>query len=166
MPPLDDTPSYVTLNDITALPHAFPRDILNPTLAKAFDYWRSIGEGSIPSRCQLTPAAMLPFLSGVLLWDHAPATDDFFCRLAGTRICEVAGRELRGQSLEQMHGTGSAAVRINFEDVVHRRSINFVQRRMSWVNRAYRQYERLLMPLTDETGAVRHLMGVITVDYD
>jgi len=164
--PLSEDPSvYRTYNDVSAPPSSFPAGLLNPTLGRALAYWTSLAGGALPRRAQLSPAQMVPFLKHVILWDYLPDTDRFVCRLAGTEICEAAGRELRGRTVEEMHGDGSAAVRVNFETVIETGHANFVHRRMSWIDRSYRSYERLLLPLADEAGEIRHLMGVMTVDW-
>ncbi|MCF3639779.1 PAS domain-containing protein [Rhizobium sp. TRM95111] len=61
-----------------------------------YDYWRRVkGEGDAPYRHAVEPAdirALLPFL---FILEQVPAAAPRF-RLAGTRLCELFARELRG----------------------------------------------------------------------
>jgi hypothetical protein len=51
------------------------------------------------------------------------------CPLAGTQICAVAGRELRGMTVDEMHH-GNPKVRSEFETVARDWMASYVERSM------------------------------------
>jgi hypothetical protein len=62
-----------------------------------YDYWSRVrGERSAPERSEMKPDAIAKILGDVLILETAPHTHKV--RLAGTQICALLGRELRGQS--------------------------------------------------------------------
>jgi hypothetical protein len=68
----------------------------NEATRKVYDYWLRIkGDRPAPLRSEIDPTALrrlLPYL--FILTPGAEGAPEF--RLAGTRICEIFGRELRG----------------------------------------------------------------------
>ena len=61
-----------------------------------FEYWNALrGTRAAPDRIELEPAAMVHLLRDVFLLERRPSGATTV-RLAGTRICELFGRELKG----------------------------------------------------------------------
>lgn len=64
-----------------------------------YRYWNELRAGkSAPLRSQIAPAALADILPAVMLLESGANGDAVF-RLAGTRVCAIAGRELRGDLL-------------------------------------------------------------------
>lgn len=78
----------------------------NRASREIFDYWvRLAGERPAPLRTEIDPVALrryLPHLFIAALADPADASADLTFRLAGTRICDMFGREFRGAAYEEM----------------------------------------------------------------
>lgn len=74
----------------------------NEASREIFNYWSAIkGDRRTPLRTDVEPAALrhlLPYL--FILTDTAAGVPEF--RLAGTRVCELFGRELRGSSYRDL----------------------------------------------------------------
>jgi len=67
-----------------------------------FAHWdRLRGERAAPTRGDIDPAHLRNFLSDVFMLDAQPWQEGRI-RLAGTRICELFGRELKGQRLPEL----------------------------------------------------------------
>lgn len=68
-----------------------------------YRYWRELlrtdayGSPVWPDRSEITPAAMRDWLGDVFILEAAGEGDDVTYRLAGTRVCELFGRELARQ---------------------------------------------------------------------
>jgi hypothetical protein len=69
-----------------------------------FNYWDQIrGPHDAPLRTQMEPAAVSRALSELFILETTPSDMPRF-RLAGTRICSIFGRELRGESFASLWG--------------------------------------------------------------
>jgi hypothetical protein len=67
-----------------------------------FAHWdRLRGDRAAPTRGDIDPAHLRNFLSEVFMLDAQPWQDGRI-RLAGTRICELFGRELKGERLPEV----------------------------------------------------------------
>ena len=65
-------------------------------------YWDEIRAGrQAPQRCEIEPARIAALLPVTFILDCSPQSGYRF-RLAGTRICEQLGRELRGVDLQDL----------------------------------------------------------------
>ncbi len=74
--------------------HAVSRDL--------YSYWDRLRAGrSAPERSDLDPAAVRTLLGDILLLEFN-ACDRHVVRLAGTRICSLLGRELKGRAFSEM----------------------------------------------------------------
>lgn len=63
-----------------------------------YDYWNRVrGERSAPERSEMKPDAIGKILGDVLILETG-STGSYKVRLAGTQICTLLGRELRGRS--------------------------------------------------------------------
>jgi hypothetical protein len=72
------------------------------TTRSIFTYWNDVrGTRSAPRRLEIEPSRIAPFLSETMILERS-ADDRLSFRLAGTRICEIFGRELRGSSFIEM----------------------------------------------------------------
>lgn len=73
-----------------------------------FDYWDSLrGQRSAPDRAEIEPGAMRQALADAFMLDNDG--DSLTFRLAGSRLCALAGRELKGQPLTSLWGTEALA---------------------------------------------------------
>lgn len=69
----------------------------NPSTRLVFDYWDTLrGERSAPERGEIEPGALRHALADTFVLENEPIGPVF--RLAGTRLCALFGRELRGRA--------------------------------------------------------------------
>ena len=69
----------------------------NPSTRLVFDYWDTLrGERSAPERGEIEPGALRHALADTFVLENEPIGPVF--RLAGTRLCALFSRELRGRA--------------------------------------------------------------------
>src|SRR5215472_3409145 len=96
-----------------------PRHRFGPRTELVFSYWLSKAAGrAAPGRSDIDPAEIPPALGYIILWDVLENGARIVCRLAGTSLCELAGRELRGLSVEEIHWDRPDAAKLEFQRVV------------------------------------------------
>jgi hypothetical protein len=72
-------------------------DMKHPSIRGLFAYWNERrGDRSAPERGDIEPGAIRHLLSDSFILAFEPSREHPF-RLAGTRVCSVFGRELRGE---------------------------------------------------------------------
>jgi hypothetical protein len=80
--------------------HAASRDL--------YAYWEERrGERLAPERADIEPGAIRQALSDTFILELADATHGHSFRLAGTRVCALFGRELKGESFINLWAIGS-----------------------------------------------------------
>lgn len=130
-------------------------------LLRALDWWRGLATVSalpLPDRAQIDPAAIPDLLPYCILWDvlHGPdETRLYRCRLAGTILCEVYGRDGRGLMLHEMFGDETAQMQAELDvAVTHARPFH-AEHRMTWAKKEFYKYRRVLLPFTHRAAALR-----------
>ena len=136
--------------------------LADPRLVRALTWWRGLqdGPGQIPDRIRLDPTQIPDLLPYAILWDVLPAPDRpdrqlYRCRLAGTMLNDFYGREARGQWLHEQYGDESAAMQAEYDAVVRLRRPLWTEHRMSWADKPFYRYLRLMLPFTHRAAAQR-----------
>jgi hypothetical protein len=141
-------------------PDEMPVARFAPVIRHVFDYWcRHAKSGETPSRQDIDPIDLSMALPNVALWDVAGGR--YTCRLAGTRVCDVAGREVRGLSTEEVLPDHPQVARAEFALVCRTRHLHYVERPMSRASKSYKSYARLLLPLSADGKSVNMLLAVL-----
>jgi hypothetical protein len=71
-------------------------DLQHKTSATLFSYWESVrGDRQTPRRFEIDPAKIAGILPSTFILERVDV-DTYRYRLAGTRVCEIFGTELRG----------------------------------------------------------------------
>ena len=82
----------------------------HPTSRLLHAYWdRLRGERAAPERSEIEPGEIRHLLADSLILEIEPARSRAVIRLAGTRICALFGRELRGASFSDLWGEAAGA---------------------------------------------------------
>jgi hypothetical protein len=136
-----------------------------PGFAPMLAYWReTTGDRLAPRRADIDPLPSLPGLApDMLLWDVHDG-GKYVCRLAGTHVCGVGGRELRGLSLDEMPWEEPAVAHREFARVVTALVPHFVERDVPERLRGFRRYRRLLLPLSDDGRRANKLWSLVTFE--
>jgi len=84
----------------------------HPSNRELFDYWNMRrGERLAPERGDIEPAAIRKILGDTFVLEREGGTNPVF-RLAGTRLCALFARELKGESFGKLwERTGQNAMR-------------------------------------------------------
>lgn len=137
------------------------RSLSDSRLLRALDWWRGLATVSalpLPDRAQIDPATITDLLPYCILWDvlHGPnETRLYRCRLAGTILCEVYGRDGRGLMLHEMFGDDTAQMQAGLDvAVIHARPFH-AEHRMTWAKKDFYKYRRVLLPFTHRAAALR-----------
>jgi len=142
--------------------------IAHPTLRFLFEYWQGLPrDGDLPARSRIDPVEMRAALGYILLLDVLPSGDDFVYRLYGSGIAGVGGQDWTGWSVAAM-GEKTKSSYGRFYRSVYRASL--LSRRPIYSEHlspsflSARAWQRIVLPLADETGAVaRFLVGNMPV---
>lgn len=138
--------------------------LADPRLARALAWWQGLRDsphdipGAIPDRIRLDPTQIPDLLAWAILWDVLPAEAGgllYRCRLAGTMLNDVYGREARGQWLHEQYRDESVAMQVDYDAVVRLRRPLCTEHRMSWADKPYYRYLRLMLPFTHRAAAGR-----------
>jgi hypothetical protein len=134
-----------------------------PTSRQLYAYWDRVRNGRVaPRRFEIEPAKIAAFLPETFIAECAGMLGYRF-RLAGTKICEQFGRELRGADLlglweAQDRDAVASLLRNVFTDAAVG---HFLFRAYSRTNRPA-NFELVLLPLIHTGEAINRVLGAIT----
>ncbi|HTH95841.1 MAG TPA: PAS domain-containing protein [Stellaceae bacterium] len=141
---------------------AIPRPELRDRHRLVLDYWLAKrGTETMPRRADIDPADLVKALPSLVIWE-AYGTDDFRCRLAGTEVCLELLKRLEGILLSQIPCPLLSEAQEEFRAVSTEGKASLIDRTLGWLNRPHMHYRHLLLPLRDNQGAPRMLLGVVT----
>lgn len=146
--------------------------IESPEVRQLFEYWKAAACGDrAPRRADIDPPIDLPrFLSTTLMFDieRPPGQPlQFRYRLMGTRLVDIAGQDLKGQTIQEAFGAEAAARDIEIYREVVDRCACYSGWRISMIEsrQLFESYHRFVMPvLGDESGRVDRIWTWITYD--
>lgn len=119
---------------------------------------RSIAQAS-PSRAFFDPADLGRALSNVFLAERL-GDGDYLFRVSGSFIVETAGFDATMRRMSQCDAmVGRAEIRQIYDAVVSKGAPRVDFMRVPWRDREWLPVERLLLPLSDDQGACRFLIG-------
>lgn len=151
----------------TGGPEALPADRLAPPIREFLDYWcaRRSGAGE-PEYSSIDPIDIPSLLPYLMLWtvERNASGLQFVRRLAGGEVGAVRGPRIVGRTLDDLNGHNAARSREEFEFVARTRNLHYVERTADWIDRPFRYYCRLLMPLSRPGSAYGDLVSVLTYD--
>jgi len=126
-------------------------------------YWDEIRAGRVaPQRCEIEPAKIAALLPVTFILD-CTARAGFRFRLAGTRICEQLGRELRGVDIRDMFETQDRKDLENLlQSVVAEGGIGEIEFEATCAEGREAQFEMVVMPVIHASNTVNRLLGCLT----
>jgi len=132
----------------------------HPKTRALYDYWNSIRDGRLaPFRSEIEPREIASLLDSTFILE-AQSRDSVRFRLAGTRLCENFGMELRGMSaLALWHGECRAKVRDVMHRVVSEPCIGHVTCTVENRGGFHYQAEFLYLPLRSDMGEMTRVLG-------
>ena len=132
------------------------------TTIEIFDYWNRIrGAADAPLKAQVEPSAVPHLLQSLFILETREEGDIGF-RLAGTRICDLFGRDLRGARFSSLWANGQHAdiERTAMGVMDHVLPALFNATGYSTVGHQA-SFEIIMMPLRSPGGACDQLLGAI-----
>jgi hypothetical protein len=134
-----------------------------PTSLQLYAYWDRVRNGRCaPRRFEVEPAKIAALLPETFI---AEGTGPLGCRfrLAGTRICEQFGRELRGADLLSLwQETDRDAVASLVQTVLGDAAVGYGRFKAFTRHERPASFEFLLLPLIHTGDAINRLLGAIT----
>jgi len=127
---------------------------LNQPVSKAvYDYWNALRNGrATPRRGDVDPAGLRSVLPHVMLLERIRA-DEIVFRLAGTRICQAFGRELRDYAVQSLwDNSHRSLIGAALGASLKRAAPLLLRFRAHALGREPRDGEMMMLPLLDKTG--------------
>lgn len=136
-------------------------DLSSPVLRDLLGYWRSLtADARIPTRADVDPQAMRPWLPHVMLVDVQFAPRRFRWRLIGTHVTQTLGRDVTGRWFDELYDppilTGMCEA---YSHSVDRRAPVRFTGRADFAHKTHVAFESLHMPLVDAGDRVNMLLA-------
>ena len=140
-------------------------DLRHPVLRQAFRYWRSkTGDRPFPSRTDIAPEEMKPFLQHVMLIDVSYEPLDFVYRVFGTAIAIAHRDDYTGKSVRELEPKP-------FSELIWQQYCETIEHRAPILHGVllitatrYLKYHRLTLPLSCDCLSINKLLAVSIED--
>ena len=134
-----------------------------PTSRQLYAYWDRVRNGrAAPRRFEIEPSKIAAILPETFIVEGADLLGYRF-RLAGTRICEQFGRELRGADLLSLwDAAGRDALSSLLRNVFEEAAVGYGRFRAYTGSDRQAGFELLLLPLIHTGNAINRILGAIT----
>ncbi len=135
----------------------------NSTSRELYAYWDRVRNGRIaPYRFEIEPQEIAALLPETFIAECDTRAGLRF-RLAGTKICEQFGRELRGTDVMALwSGEDSDAVSALTRDILKHGAAGHGRFRATTATGRQADFELLLLPLIHNGTAVNRLLGMVS----
>lgn len=129
-----------------------------------FNYWNEVrGEALAPRRLDIEPSRISQILPDTFILEHSEADGCRF-RLAGTRICERLGIDLRGRDfLELWEEEEREEIARLIESIVTQGAAGLIEFTIIGADGEEAQVETLMLPLIHDGGTVTRLLGSMSI---
>jgi hypothetical protein len=134
-----------------------------PTSRQLYAYWDRVRNGRLaPRRFEIEPSKIAALLPETFIAEGAGLLGYRF-RLAGTRICEQFGRELRGADLLSLwEDADREAVSSLLRNVFADAAVGYGRFRAYTNSNRQASFELLLLPLIHTGESINRILGAIT----
>jgi hypothetical protein len=134
-----------------------------PTSRQLYAYWDRVRNGRVaPRRFEIEPAKIAPLLPETFIVEGAGRLGSRF-RLAGTKICEQFGRELRGADFLSLWGVSDReAVSSLLRNIFSDAAAGYGHFRSRTGSNREAHFEFLLLPLLHAGETINRILGSIT----
>ena len=133
--------------------------VCHPTLRDLLQHWESLKDGGdLPKASRIDPLNLRPHLGDLFMVrvDHAGQT--FTYSLIGTRITDILDRDTTGRRVEETFPAGHPVLDV-YKLIYQRRVPVRTHGQLNWVDKDYKRFESLMMPLVDDAGTVIKILG-------
>lgn len=132
------------------------------TTIDIFDYWNALrGEQDAPLKSQIAPGAIRHLLSSLFILEMEADRHIRF-RLAGTKICDLFGRDLRGERFSALWANGQHGdIERTAEGVMDHAIPTLFNATGYSIAGHHAAFEIIMMPLRSSAGGCDRLLGAI-----
>src|SRR4051812_35800373 len=136
------------------------------SIRQLFEYWNKRQGGVLPNHMDIEPNAIRGILADTFMLSFARSSPGRFCA-AGTRVCALMGRELKGTAFLDLWSSGSRADAAELLAIVSEESVGTVASASARdvaerdVTHAAVTLEMLLLPLADDGRTDARLLGAL-----
>jgi hypothetical protein len=157
------TPSGGRPLDLDAFAH-----VKDERLRRLLQHWLDRrGDGLAPRRSAIDPTAIGSILSGVWMCDYEPTDRRFRMRLAGEDINRLYGRNVTQCYFEEIIEPAMLPdILRRYRRVVEEPAILHCGGHIYLASNRSEVGERLVLPLMDDSGAIRHVIGASVYRMD
>jgi len=137
----------------------------NHILSLLYDHWDSLRAGRLaPFRAEINPRAFSPALEHMFILETL-GPDDIRIRLAGRRLCEMMGMEVRGKpAVSMMRADSRAQLARIMRQVTSTPSIAEITLRAHDFSNAEFDASMILLPLRSDFGTIDRIIGAISLE--
>jgi hypothetical protein len=138
------------------------RRMKHPSIRRLFDYWNERrGARLLPRREDIEPEAIRCVLADTFILSFAP-TVGHPIRVAGTRVCALFGREIKGEAFLDVFSTDARGEVSNLISVIADESVGVVGSASEQFSDAHTlRFEFLLLPLSLHGAGIARLLGAL-----
>lgn len=128
-----------------------------------YSYWNEVrGTRIAPRRFDIEPARMSSILSETFILERA-LDDGYPFRLAGTRICDSFGFELRGRDFLDLAGSDDRQAILHvIEEITDRGAVGVIEIEARTADGRKAEFETLLLPLVHSRQEISRYLGSIS----
>jgi hypothetical protein len=136
---------------------------MRPTTQTLFDYWNDVRAGRLaPDRLEIEPSRIAAILSETFMLQRADP-GNYRYRLAGTRLCELFGAELRGRNfLEFWRKEDGVMLRRCLSAVCEQGAVGVLTLECGDGPRRRMELEAILLPLLHGGKDLSRVLGAMT----
>ena len=129
---------------------------------RIYDYWNKVRDGRFaPNRFEIEPVMISDLLPDVFILECGNSSTYRF-RLAGTRLCEALGHELRGRNLlDYWNADDREAVRNLLHNVAKDGAGAVMEFTCRNGDREYAAFEMVVLPLVHTGQTVSRMLGSV-----
>lgn len=137
--------------------------LCSPVVRAGYEYWlKKKADRLLPSRQDMQPAEMLPFIGGVCLFDVRLDPLDFRYRLIGTQIVRYLSRDYTGTWMSSLeHQKPGNSMFENFRKVTETGKPSFNANPYVGPHAEFIKIQELVAPLSDDGRTVNMLFAVV-----
>jgi len=137
--------------------------VRHQTIIDIYDYWNRLrGPGDAPLKSQIEPSSLGHILPSLFILEKNDGLGAVTFRLAGTRICDLFGCDLRGESFAALFGDGHA---LDIEATLRGAMEHVIPTLLNATGYStaghQASFEIIVMPLRSEGDRPERLLGAI-----
>lgn len=138
----------------------------NPRFLELVAYWQAKrGQRALPLRKDIDPLELRQHLGSLNIIECLPGLADFRYRLIGTTIAEAYGRDSTGKTVRELYTVDDPEycefLLGIYQEVATRQVIARLHGSLRPVNKTYRSFDSLLLPLGDGEGGVAAILNEV-----